>query len=181
MAIKNPAPYRGIQRPYTRKSKVKSKAYIKAVPPSSVVKYVMGNTQKWYKKEFPFRVDIISEVDCQIRDVALEASRQQILREIGEQIGNDFYLNVAVAPHHILREHKQAAVAQADRMSQGMALSFGRTAGRAAQVHKGKSIFIIGLPTEQAVAKLRGIYNTTRAKMPVTTRFEVQKISNSSE
>jgi len=176
MAIKNPAPYRDLQRPYTRKSKVKSKAYIKTVPPASIVKFVMGNSQKWFKNEFPFRMDILSEVDCQIRDVAIEACRQQILREVTEQIGNDFYFNVAIAPHHILREHKQAAVAQADRMSQGMALSFGKTASRAAQVHMGKAIFILGLPSEDAVAKVRAIYSKTKQKLPIVTRIEVVKI-----
>jgi len=176
MAIKNPAPYRGIQRPFTRKSRVRSKAYIKTVPPSAIVKYVMGNIQKFYGNGFPYRVEILSEVDCQIRDVAIEASRQQLLREITNNFGTDFYFNVAVAPHHMLREHKQAAVAQADRMSQGMALSFGKTAGRAAQVHKGKAIFVLGLPTEDAVAKVRAVYNKTKQKLPIVTRFEVYKI-----
>jgi large subunit ribosomal protein L10e len=176
MVIKNPGPYRDLQRPYTRKSRVKSKAYIKTVPPSAIVKYVMGDTKKWYAKGFAYRMDILSEVDCQIRDVALEASRQMILREITEQIGNDFYFNVAVAPHHMLREHKQAAVAQADRMSQGMALSFGKTAGRAARIHIGKAIFIIGLNNEEEVAKVRAIYNKTKQKLPTVTRIEVIKI-----
>ncbi len=162
--------------PYTRKSRVRSQAYIKTVPPSSVVKFVMGDTKKWYKKGFHIKVEIIGEEDAQIRDVALEASRQQILRGITEHIGNDFYLLLGVAPHHILREHKQAAVAQADRMSQGMALSFGRTAGRAAQVQKGKPIFTIGLNNEEEVAKLREIYRQTRSKFPITTRFIVSKI-----
>ena len=176
MAIKNPGPYREISRPYTRTSKVRSKAYIKTVPPQAIVKFVMGNTKKWYANGFPFRVEIRSEVDCQIRDVALEASRQQILRSTEGSLGTDFYFNVAVAPHHILREHKQAAVAQADRMSQGMALSFGKTAGRAAQVHAGKAIFILGLPTEQAVVNLREVYHKTKQKLPITTRLEVIKI-----
>jgi len=176
MVIKNPEPYRNLQRPYTRVSRVKSKAYIKTVPPSTIVKYVMGNTKKWYAKEFPYRFEVRSEVDCQIRDCALEACRQQLLREITEQIGNDFYFNVAVAPHHILREHKQAAVAQADRMSQGMALSFGKTAGRAARVHIGKAIFIIGLNSEEEVAKVRAIYNKTKQKLPTVTRIEVSRI-----
>jgi large subunit ribosomal protein L10e len=176
MVIKNPAPYRDLQQPFTRKSRVKSKAYIKTIPPSAIVKYVMGDSKKWYDNGFQFRIEIRSEVDCQIRDAALEASRQQILREITENIGNDFYFNVAVAPHQILREHKQAAVAQADRMSQGMALSFGRSAGRAARVHKGKPIFIVGLNNESEVVKIREIYNKTKQKLPIVTRIEVIKI-----
>jgi len=177
MVIKNPAPYRGIQMPYTRRSRVKSKAYIKTVPPSAVVKFVMGDSKKFNNNKFPYKAEIISNVDCQIRDAALEASRQQISRELLETIGTDFYLSVGVYPHHILREHKQAAVAQADRMSQGMTLSFGKTVGRAAQVHKGKSIFTIGVSSEGALVKLREIYRKTKSKLPIVTRFEVTKIS----
>ena len=176
MVIKNPGPYRDLQQPYTRTSRVRSKSYIKTIPPSTIVKYVMGNSAKWFKNGFQFRIDVLSEVDCQIRDCALEACRQQFLREITENIGNDFYFNVAVAPHQILREHKQAAVAQADRMSQGMALSFGKTGGRAARVHKGKAVFIFGLNTDAEVAKVRALYNKTKQKLPIVTRFEVTSI-----
>jgi len=175
MAIKNPAPYRKIQIPYTRKSRVKSKAYIKAVPPQAVVKFVMGNSRKWNTNGFAYKIRIIAEKNAQIRDAAIEASRQQILREITEQIGNDFYFAVSTYPHQVLREHKQAAVAQADRMSQGMALSFGRTAGRAAQVFRGHPIFTFGLNSEEAVSKLRKIYNITKAKLPITTSLKVIK------
>lgn len=177
MTIKNPGPYRDLQMPYTRTSRVKSKAYIKTIPPPAVVKFVMGNTSKWYKNEFAYKIQIISKEDVQIRDAALEAARQQILRELTAVAGTDFYMCLAVAPHHILREHKQAAVAQADRMSQGMALSFGRTAGRAAQVHKNSPIFIFGLNSESAVVRLREIYKITRPKWPMTTRIEVTKVS----
>ena len=176
MVIKNPAPYRGLQQPYTRKSRVKSKAYIKVVPPSAVVKFVMGDVKKWKANEFPIKAEIVSTVDCQIRDVALEASRQQISREITETIGNDFYFSVGVAPHHILREHKQAAVAQADRCSQGMTLSFGKCVGRAAQVHKGKTLFTVGLISENALVKFREIYRKTKPKLPIVTRLDVTKI-----
>jgi len=176
MVIKNPAPYRGIQMPFTRKSRVKSKAYIKTVPPSAIVKFAMGNNKKWNQNGFQYKAEIVSEVDCQIRDVALEASRQQLLRVLTEQLGNDFFMGVSVYPHHMLREHKQAAVAQADRMSQGMSLSFGKTVGRAAQVHKGKAIFTFGLNNEAAIVKVRNIYNKTKQKLPIVTRFEIKKI-----
>ena len=176
MAVKNPAPYRDFQQPYTRTSRVKSKAYIKTVPPKAVVKYCMGNSRKWNDNQFMYKAEVIAESSAQISDVAIEASRQQLLREITNQVGLDFFMGVSVAPHQIIREHKQAAVAQADRMSQGMALSFGRTCGRMARVPEGKSIFTFGLNTEEDVAKVRAIYKITRAKLPIVTRFEVTKI-----
>ena len=38
--------YTHITRPYTRRSKVKAKAYIKTVPPSKVVRFDMGDSKK---------------------------------------------------------------------------------------------------------------------------------------
>ena len=175
MVIKNPAPYRELQRPFTRKSKVRSKNYIKVVPPSHIVKFVQGNSAKFHKGEYPFIVRIISKQDVQIRDVALEAVRMHVHREIGENIGADYYMAVSVYPHQILREHKQAAVAQADRMSQGMSLSFGKSVGRAARVHKNSAIFVLAFTTEDHVNKFRAIYHAIRPKLPCNTIFEVKK------
>jgi len=175
MAIKNPAPYRKFQKPYTRKSKVKSKGYIKTVPPAHVVKFVQGNSAKFNEGIYPFILRIVSQEEVQIRDVALESVRAHLHREIEEQIGADYYMAITVYPHHILREHKQAAVAQADRMSQGMSLSFGKPTGRAAQVPKNKPIFVFAFPTSDAVDKFRGIYHKIRPKLPCKTTLEVQK------
>ena len=175
MAIKNPAPYRAIQMPFTRRSRVKSKSYIKTVPPNAIVKFVMGDSRKWNENKFPFKVRIFSEENGQVRDVAIEASRQHILREITNNLGTDFYFAVSVYPHHMLREHKQAAVAQADRMSTGMTMSFGKTVGRAAQIFKGKPIFTLGFSTDDAVLRMREIYKQIRTKIPIDTRLDVIK------
>ncbi len=176
MVIKNPAPYKAIARPFTRNSRVSSKAYIKTVPPQAVVKFVMGDSAKFNRNEYGWVVKIVSDEDAQVRDVALESARNHFNREIGEQIGADHYISVAVFPHHILREHKQAAVAQADRMSSGMSLSFGKSVGRAAQVRKGKSIFICGFNTEEDVRKFRKIYSAVKPKFPCTSHLEITQV-----
>ena len=174
MVIKNPAPYKALAKPFTRTSRVKSKAYIKTVPPKVVVKFVMGNASKYNVGGYRFKVFIISKEDSQIRDVALESGRAHFHRDIEENIGTDYYMAVSVAPHHILREHKQAAVAQADRMSQGMSLSFGKSVGKAARVHKGKALYTFGFNTEEDVRKFRGLYERTKSKFNMVTLFEVQ-------
>lgn len=175
MAIKNPAPYKAIARPFTRRSRVKSKGYIKTVPPSHLLKYAMGNQTKFDNEGYPFVVKVISKEDAQVRDVALESIRNHLHREIELQIGADYYFRVGVAPHHILREHKQAAVAQADRMSSGMSLSFGKSVGRAAQVKKGKDVFTFGFMNEEAVVKFREIFSNAKAKLPILTTIQVEK------
>lgn len=176
MAIKNPAPYKSIQKPFTRNSKVRSKAYIKAVPQTAVVKFVMGNAAKFNEGRYPFIIRILSKESAQIRDVALEAIRNQIHRMLEKEVGSDYYMNVAVYPHHILREHKQAAVAQADRMSSGMSQSFGKAVGKAAQVQKGKELLIFAFNTESDVNKFRAIFKKVKPKFCMTTSLEVSKI-----
>jgi len=175
MVIKNPAPYKVLQRPFTRSSKVRSKNFIKTVPQTAVVKFVMGNAKKFNSVGFPYTLKILSKEDAQIRDVALESTRKGFHREIENNIGTDYYMQVAVYPHHILREHKQAAVAQADRMSDGMRLAFGKSVGKAAQVRIGKPLFIFGFSSEDHINKFRKILKKIRPKFCMKIALDIQK------
>lgn len=177
MAIKNPAPYKAIARPYTRHSRVSSKAYVRTVPPQSVVKFIMGDGAKYNRNGFAYRVRIISKQDAQIRDVSIEAARTLMTREIAAAIGADHYMAVSIFPHQILREHKQAAQAQADRISSGMSLSFGKAVGRAAQVYAGRPLFTLAFNNEEDVRKFRPIYNMVKQKFACTTTLEVTKVN----
>ena len=47
--------YREIERAYTRKSKFRSKGFVKAIPPNKIIKYNMGNA----KKEFPANKSVL--------------------------------------------------------------------------------------------------------------------------
>jgi large subunit ribosomal protein L10e len=176
MPVRKASAYREWKRPFTRKSKVKSKGYIKTVPPNNVVKFVMGNSRKFLENKYPFIVKIVANGFMQVRDIALESARRQLHREIELNIGMDYYMAVSVYPHHILRENKMLTGAGADRMSQGMSHSFGSTVGRAAQVLKGQPIFTLGLPSEDAVKKFREYYHFTKQKLPCKTHVEVEKI-----
>lgn len=173
MVIKNPAPYKALARPFTRVSRVKSQAYIKTVPANAVVKFVMGNSSKYNSNGYRFKVEVISKEDSQLRDVALESGRSHLHRDIEENIGTDYYMAVSVYPHHILREHKQAAVAQADRMSSGMSLSFGKSVGKAARVHEGKALFTFGFNLQEDVVKFRELYERTKSKFNMVTYLKV--------
>jgi large subunit ribosomal protein L10e len=176
MAVRKAAAYRFWKRPYTRKSKVRSKGYIKTVPPMNVVKFVMGNSRKFFENKYPFIAKIICDELVQVRDIALESARRQLHREIEVNIGMDYYMAVSVYPHHILRENKMLTGAGADRMQTGMSHSFGTTVGRAAQVKVGQPLFTVALPSEDAVKKFRSYYHITKQKLPCTTHIEVEKI-----
>ncbi len=130
--------YRTLERPNTRISKYRKKAFIKVRPSSKIVKFAIGNLVK----EFEYKVLLVSKTDLQIRHNALESARQTGNRHLELTIGKTNYrLLVRKYPHHILRENPLAAGAGADRLSTGMAHSFGKPIGSAAQVDKGDVVF----------------------------------------
>ena len=131
-----------LKRPYTRKSKFRSKNFIKSAPHSKVVRYIMGNP----KKKFEYTLTLISKEELQIRDNALESSRMSGNRLLESKAGKtEYYLQLRKHPHHMLRDNVLASGAGADRMSTGMAGSYGKVIGRAAQVHKGETLFIVNV------------------------------------
>ena len=164
--------YSKMQRAYTRRSKVKSKAYIKSMPYTKIVRFEMGDL----KGNFGYTINLISDQDIQLRDNALESARLIVSRDLQNTIGNrNFHFRVMVYPHHALREKRQLTGAGADRMSQGMSQAFGKVTSRAAQVKKGKSIFTIYVnqnslenakkSLRKAIPRLPGIYDLVVKKL----------------
>lgn len=133
--------YRSHNRPYTRKSKYRSKSYVRASPHSKISRYRMGNL----KDAFAHTIELIADEPIQIRDNALESARLTTFRKLETHVGkNSFFFHLKAYPHHILRENPLASGAGADRMSTGMKKSFGKAIGVAAQLHKGQAIFTLG-------------------------------------
>jgi large subunit ribosomal protein L10e len=129
-----------LKRPYTRRSKYRAKNFIRAAPNSKVVRYIMGNP----KKSFEYTLALISKKELQIRHNALESARQSCNKLLEGKVGKpEYFLQLRKHPHHLLRENVLASGAGADRMSTGMAGSFGKVVGLAAQVKKGDTIFIV--------------------------------------
>ena len=144
--------YRKIERPYTRTSKYRKKAFVRANPHNLIVKYEMGDCTR----QFPVSVKLISKSSLQIRHNALESARKSSNRILETKLGkNGYRFSLRVFPHHILRENPLAGGAGADRMSTGMAHPFGKPIGIAAQVKQGKTILEIGVePKDIETAKL---------------------------
>ena len=104
----------------------------------------MGNRKRAEAGEFPVILELIADNSCQIRDSALESARQVANSTIREEAGPMGYaLRMHTYPHQILRENKQATGAGADRVSQGMRLSFGKNVGTAARVQRGQTVISI--------------------------------------
>lgn len=172
MALRKASSYSHFKaRPYTRKSTVKSKSYIKTVPNQKIVKLHMGNIPLFEQGKFQFVFDLIALQDVQIRDNALEAARQSIHKDLETGFPGQYYFGVKIFPHHILRENKMLTGAGADRMQTGMTQSFGAAIGRAALVKENQPIFKLAVNSEKAVKVLRQAIDKIKAKLPCRTRF----------
>jgi large subunit ribosomal protein L10e len=120
---------------YTRRE------YISGVPGSKITQFDMGDLDA-EKDEYPVVVSLEAGEACQIRHSALESARVAANRNMIKELGEENYkMKLRVHPHHVLRENKQATGAGADRVSDGMRLSFGKPVGTAARVSNGQKIF----------------------------------------
>ncbi len=164
-------------RPYTRKSRSKSKSYIKVIPHNKVVKYNLGNVQAFNEGKFKYHIKFISEERVQIRDNAIESGRLILNKHLEKKLPKQFYFQIKIFPHHILRNNKTAAGAGADRLSSGMKHSFGVTEGRAAMVAPGKEIFFVATETEQGARIARDTLSMVKAKMPCKTKIILEKVN----
>ena len=149
------------KRAYTRHSKVKNKNFIKAIPTNKIVRYDMGDP----KKEYKYRLDLISRQTIQIRHNAIESTRMSVNRYLHEKIGLNYFFKIRKYPHHVLRENKMLTGAGADRMQTGMQLSFGRAIGVATQLKKNASLFSIFINKEN-LEKAKTALQKAPARLP---------------
>ena len=138
--------YRRLERPYTRFSKFSKQNYVRSRPVCKVVNFTSGDSNKTYENT----LHLISTADLQIRDNAIESARMSCNRFLETTCGKEnYFLQVRMYPHHVLRENPLASGAGADRMSTGMAFSFGKPIGIAAQVRQGKKLFTVRVNKDQ--------------------------------
>jgi large subunit ribosomal protein L10e len=157
--------------PYTRISSKKGKSYIKTVPPQSIVKFSMGSWPLLSQGKLPHVLTMVAEESAQIRHNALEASRQYIDKQLDTELPGQYFFKVIPFPHHIQRENKMLTGAGADRMSSGMQLSYGKSAGKAALVKEGSGIFMIATMSEKATQTVREILKRVKPKLPCRAKI----------
>jgi large subunit ribosomal protein L10e len=159
--------YRNIsKKAYTRRE------YMGGVPGSKIVQFEMGNLSQ----EFPTQVDLVVEEACQIRHSALEAARISVNRRLMKNVGrSNFHFKVRIFPHHVLRENKQATGAGADRVSEGMRLSFGKAVGTAARVDANQKILTV-YSTPQYLEKIKDALHHGGYKLPTPSHLKVSEI-----
>ena len=155
--------YRRIdKKPYTRYSKYKKYSFLKAKPNCRIARFNTGDA----KREFDLKVHLISKEPVQIRDNALESARVTCNRSMERDIGKgNFYLTVRVYPHHILRENPLASGAGADRLSTGMAHSFGKPIGIASRVKDKQQLITLRVDKNQILPAKKALIKASK-KLP---------------
>ncbi len=140
------------------------KNYIRALPHTSLTMFKMGAD----KPEFDTRLALASQGEVQLRSNSLEAARQVAHKHLEKVIPEGYCFRVLVYPHNVIREHRMAVGAGADRVSQGMAHSFGRPTAVAARIKRNQEVFSIRtmkgnlgvarVALKRASSKLSGLY-----------------------
>ncbi|MEM2963081.1 MAG: 50S ribosomal protein L16 [Candidatus Anstonellales archaeon] len=154
---------------WTRYSKsTPKKSYIKAMPHLSLHVYKMGKDSDSYNIQY----DFVAKQPVQLRDNAIEASRQAVNKYLEKVMRDQYLFHVLVFPHQVLRENKMIAGAGADRLQKGMRMAFGRTTDRAARLYPGQSLFRIMTTKDKEDAVLEAF---RRARCKVSGKFVVEK------
>jgi large subunit ribosomal protein L10e len=150
---------------YTRRD------FMGGVPYPKITTFVQGNQ----KADFDIEMQLVAKEACQIRHTALEAARISVNRKLLENFGVDgYFLQIRPYPHQVLREHKMATGAGADRISSGMKLSFGRPVGTAARVHE-DDIIMVGRINAAGAKQLKDALHKASIKLPTPCTVRITK------
>ncbi len=171
MALRPAKIYRNFtRRPFTRTAQKQKKAFITGAPGSRITLFEMGNKKDTFEKTLKLKIS----KDCIIRSNALEAARIASNSYIKNKIDvMSYYLKVHPYPHHILRYHPLAGVAQADRYYSGMSHAFGRPTGRAARCRKGQEIITVRI-NEANVKIAKEALKRASMKFSVSSKISIE-------
>ena len=165
-----------VTKPARMYTKISGPAYTRrefmgGVPYPKITTFVQGNQ----KRDFEIELRLVAKESCQIRHIALEAARISVNRKMLEgSTPDNYFLQIRPYPHHVLREHKMATGAGADRISSGMRAAFGRPVGTAARVQAG-DIIMVGRTTPDKAIKLRDALHKASIKLPTPCHIEIFK------
>ncbi|MFB6292295.1 MAG: 50S ribosomal protein L16 [Candidatus Nanohaloarchaea archaeon] len=159
-------------QPYTRQSQKKSDNFIKGAPAPRVTQYEQGARGK----EFETAVRLEVEEGCSIRSEALESGRIAANSYLTKVLDpeEEYILKIKPYPHHVLRYHPLAGIAQADRYYEGMRKPFGRPIGRAAIVDEGQTVYLVEV-NQDDVQEARKALERAGKKLPVGYRVKMDR------
>jgi large subunit ribosomal protein L10e len=158
--------YRDIRgQSYTRKE------YMGGVPSVRIAQFTAGT----YKK-YSYRLSLNAVEACQIRDSALEAARIAVVKQMSAKAGQEYFMQIKCYPHHVLREHKTATGAGADRVSSGMRAAFGKAVGYAVRVKIGQCVMCVETNAEYVETAKKALKRASM-KFPTPCRIVIESLA----
>ncbi|MFP3161835.1 MAG: 50S ribosomal protein L16 [Acidilobus sp.] len=153
-------------QPYTRRE------YIHGAPQPKISKFTAGTPS--LMNSYEVKVSLVAVERGQIRSEALEAARVAASKYLSTNVGDaNYFMVVKKYPHQVIRENKMMAFAGADRLQDGMRLSFGTPIGVAAIVESGDAIIeVYGRASD--LDKIKEALRRAASKLPHNTRIFVQ-------
>ncbi len=142
--------------------------YMGGIPHCRITQFDTGNVHQQYK----FRFTLRAEEAGNVQDRALEAARVSIVRVMDKAASNNFHIKVRRYPHAILREHKMATGAGADRISDGMRGAFGKPVGHAVRAQIGEPLITLSCRSEN-IPEAKEAVRKASCKLPMPIRVEV--------
>ncbi len=166
MARKPGRMYRQIRgQAYTRRE------YMGGVPAVRISGFDLGNISG----EFPIELSLRIKEACQVRHTALEAARVAANRLLTKKAGpTTYHFKLRVYPHNVLREHKMATGAGADRVSGGMRAAFGKAVGTAARVSADQVIMTIRVTPQTFPVAKEALWRASM-KLPAPCYMHIDK------
>jgi len=157
-------------QPYTRRE------YIHGAPQPKISKFTAGTPS--LTDSYEVKVSLVVLERGQIRSEALEAARVAASKYLSTNVGDaNYFMVVKKYPHQVIRENKMMAFAGADRLQDGMRLSFGTPIGVAAIVESGDAIIeVYGRASD--LDKIKEALRRAASKLPHSTRVFVQPRSS---
>lgn len=118
--------------------------------------------------DFDVELKLVAKEGGQIRHNALEAARVISSKYLSTKLTDKgYYMVIHPYPHHILRENKMMAFAGADRLQDGMRLSFGDPIGLAARVNSGDAIITVRVKSDK-VGQAKEALRRASSKLPLS-------------
>ena len=159
----------------TRRSKKQQLSYIKAVPPQKIVKFNMGDYKGFEGEKYKIKITLSTMQNIQIRDLALEAVRQTLNKDLAKEFLKNYFLRCNVYPHNILRNNRIfSGGSKGERVQTGMRKSFGSPEGRAATVKRGKPVFTAYFNGKLHIPAVRTFFKKATPKVPCKTKVVVE-------
>ncbi len=142
------------------------KEFARGAPNVRIARFSNGTA----RDDYDVKLRLVSTEKVQIRHIAIEAARVSANKGFSD-LGEDYFLEVKIYPHVILRENKMIATAGADRLQEGMRRAYGKPVSLAARVKRGGTILELSIMNAR-MSLAEECLKTAASKLPAPMKIE---------